>query len=64
MKSRFEAIYDCYLSNNYLRMHGYAMWRKKEKRERKKMTIREELSAPFPESYVIRRGKRVKMKSK
>lgn len=57
MKSRFEA--DSLYSNNYLRLHGYAMSRFMGKR--KKMTIREKLCIPFPDSYLLRKGRRVKV---
>lgn len=58
MKSRFEA--DSLYSNNYLRMHGYAMARFGGKR--KHMSLREKLSVPFPDPILFRRGRRVKFK--
>ena len=56
MKSRFEA--DGLYSNNYLRMHGYAMARIGGRRKR--MTLRERMSVPFVDAYLLRRGRRVK----
>lgn len=56
MKSRFEA--DSLYSNNYLRLHGYAMARFGGKR--KHMSLREKLCIPFSDAYLLRRGRRVK----
>mgnify|MGYP006992168191 CR=1 FL=1 len=60
MKSRFDAE-DMY-SNNYLRMHGYAMYRRKGKR--KKMTLRDMVCVPFVDVYLLRRCRRVREKLK
>lgn len=59
MKSRFDA--DSLYSNNYLRMHGYAMARFNGKR--KHMSLREKLSVPFKDHCILRRGRRVKVKA-
>ena len=56
MKSRLEAEY--LYSNNYLRMHGYAMCRRKGKR--KKMAFRHRVCLPFVDAYWLRKGRRVK----
>lgn len=56
MKSRFDA--DSLYSNNYLKLHGYAMCRRSGKR--KKESLREKMSVPFPEKYILRRAGRVK----
>ena len=56
MKSRFEA--DSLYSNNYLRLHGYAMCRRKGRR--KQMTLRERLCVPFPDDKLLLRGRRVR----
>lgn len=60
MKSILEADSNIYLeaSNNYKKLHSYAMYRRGGKR--KKMSIRERISLPFPESYWLRKGRRVK----
>ena len=58
MKSRFDA--DSLYSNNYLKMHWYAMCRRCGKR--KKASIREKASMPFQENYILRRARRVKLK--
>lgn len=57
MKSRFEEDF-CYCSNNYLRLHGYAMPRRKGKRKR--ATIREQLDLPFTDAHILRKAGRVK----
>ena len=56
MKSRFEA--DSLYSNNYLRLHGYAMIRRSGKC--KHMSLKEKLSVPFPDLNLLRRGRRIK----
>lgn len=58
MKSRFDA--GCLYSNNYLKSHGFAMDRRCGKR--KKASIREKASMPFPENFILRRARRVKLK--
>lgn len=56
MKSRFEA--DSLYSNNYLRMHGFAMIRRCGKS--KYMSLRDKLDVPFVDYYTLRKGRRVK----
>lgn len=60
MKSIFEADSNIYFeaSNNYRKLHSYAMCRRGGKR--KKMSVRERISLPFPESYWLRKGRRVR----
>lgn len=56
MKSRFELLF--YPSNNWLRLHGYAMRRCKG--NRKRASIREMIDFPFPETFWLRKSRRVK----
>lgn len=60
MKSIFEADMYIFLeaSNNYRKLHGYAMSRSSGKR--KGMSVRERISLPFPDAYWLRKGRRVK----
>ena len=56
MRSRFEAV--SIHSNNYLRMHGYAMSRFGSRR--KSMSLRDKMCVPFVDDDIKRRGRRVK----
>ena len=58
MKSRFDA--DFLGSNNYLKLHGYAMARFAGKR--KNATVRELIEVPFYNSMDIKKGRRVRGK--
>lgn len=60
MKSRFDA--DDMYCNNYLKMHGFAMFRRHGKR--KGYSVRDRLVLPFAESYWLRKGRRVKFNKK